>query len=112
VREIQLNEVVEEDIERAGSECITRLGFKVPCREFQFTAPAAGTLLATLSWNPDSTGMSLLLTIDEQFTRGALQSPVEARVQVVAGKTYRLTVGVIGDSEWWGPFRLTTSMEP
>jgi hypothetical protein len=56
VREIQLNEIVEEDIERRGIECMTRHGFTVPCRQYQLTAPAAGTLLATLSWDSDYTG--------------------------------------------------------
>jgi hypothetical protein len=113
VREIQLNEVVEEDIERAGIECMTRQGFTVPCRQYQLTAPAAGTLLVTLSWDPDYTGMALLLKIDEeQFGRGGPPwSPVAARVKVVAGRTYRLVVGLGGSDLLWGPFQLTTTLE-
>jgi hypothetical protein len=114
VREIQLNEVVEEDIERRGIECMTRQGFTVPCRQYQLTAPAGGTLLVTLSWDFDYTGMALMLKIgEEQFWRGSPEwSPVEARVKVVAGRTYALAVGLSGSDLFWGPFQLTTSLEP
>jgi hypothetical protein len=113
VKEIRLNEVVDDDIERSDPDCITRERFTVPCRQFQLTAPAAGMLLARLSWDSDYTGMTLLLKIDEeQFTRRAPPwSPVEGRMKVVAGKTYRLAVGLSGSDLSGGPFRLTTTLE-
>jgi hypothetical protein len=70
-------------------------------------------LLVTLSWDPDYTGMTLLLKIDEaQFGRGGPPwAPIETRVKVVAGRTYRLAVGLGGSDMFWGPFQLTTTLE-
>ena len=57
---------------------------------FEFTAPTSGTLVVRLSWNPADGYLELWLD-DKGTTTDA--PPLSARWTVLAGQTYRISVG-------------------
>jgi hypothetical protein len=113
VRDIGVGEVINDDIRGAWSACTSINGFPVQCLYYALTAPAAGTLTATLSWNPEVDGNLLLLRMEEtDFPPVAAPwSPIVGQLRVVAGQRYRLEVGLAGtDLLGQGPFVLTTAI--
>jgi hypothetical protein len=83
---------------------------------YELTAPSNGRLMVRLTWNPDSNGARLKLTLgDTSFQALAPNwSPVVGVAPVSAGQTYRVTIDE-GQAPWdYGfndPFMLTTSIE-
>jgi len=89
-------------------------GFPVQCHYYALTAPADGTLTATLTWDPVATDNILLLRMeDTNFDPTAAPwSPVVGQLQVVAGRRYSLEVGLAGTgSDGTGPYVLTTTLK-
>jgi hypothetical protein len=114
VRAITAGEVVTEDIKIANQTCAVTGRWPVPCRFYELTAPASGTLVATLTWDPVATDNILMLKIDDTEFRPQASpwSPVTARVPVVSGQRYSLAVGLVGTGEAGeGPYTLTTKIE-
>lgn len=101
VRSITLGEAVND--RTAGEE-----------RHFMLTAPSGGTMVTTLTWDPDWNGTLLKLRIkDVEFTPTCCTwSPVVGRSQVARGEQVLIIVSV-GGSDWFpdDPFVLTTAME-
>jgi len=82
---------------------------------YQLTPPSTGTLVLTLSWDPNWDGARLMLTVaDTSFMASPPNwSPVVARVPVSKGQTYLVKVdeGVdVWDPES-DPFELIASIE-
>ena len=81
---------------------------------FDLTAPRAGTLIATVTWDPWYNESLLVLSVQGTDFKPAppAWSPVSGKLQVVAGETYRLEIKP-GGTGWWynDAFVLTTSME-
>jgi len=114
VREISVGEVINDDIRTAFPPCTTLDGFPVQCHYYALTAPADGTLTATLTWDPVATDNILLLRMeDTNFDPTAAPwSPVVGQLQVVAGRRYSLEVGLAGTgSDGTGPYVLTTTLK-
>jgi hypothetical protein len=114
VRDIAIGEVVEDKIDESHPPCTTRNGWGVPCRHFRLTAPADGTLVALLTYDPYAVGVILMLRMEEAdiYPTGAPWSPVVGRLRVASGQSYRLAVGLAGADESGGDkFTLTTAIE-
>jgi hypothetical protein len=114
VRDITLGEMVHDKVDETNTPCTTRYNWPVPCRQYRLTAPADGTLVAKLTWDPWRNGVILMLRVEEQDINppGAPWSPVVARLKVIKGQSYRLAVGLAGQ-DWFGgdQFTLITEIE-
>jgi len=101
VRSITLGEVVNDRTK--GDE-----------RHFMLTAPSAGTLITTLTWDPDWTSTLLKLRVKDVESTGLCcpWSPVVGRSPAARGEQILIVVSV-GGSDWIpdDPFVLTTAME-
>jgi len=77
------------------------------------TASTAGTLVATVTWDVEYTGMILMLRIGQTDfgNPGRPYSPHVARVKVEAGESYPVAVGLAGTDWFGGSFVLTSSIE-
>lgn len=99
---------------RFSASCTTVNGWPVPCSYYEFTAPANGSVIATLSWDPNATGNILLLRLEDTnfLAQPPAWSPIHGRLTVVAGQRYQLQVGLNG-SDWdgQGPYTLSMAME-
>jgi hypothetical protein len=114
VREIAVGEEVLGDIGGATATCTTTGTWPVACVYYTLTAPATGTLKATLTWDVYRTSVLLILRLEETDFRPVPPSwsPVEGRMPVIAGARYRLYVGLGGaDGDPVGPFVLKTAIE-
>jgi len=114
VRAIAVGEVVTEDINIAHQTCATNGPWPIPCRFYELTAPATGTLVATVTWDPVATDNLLLLKMEQTVIQPAppAWSPVMGRLAVVSGHNYSLAVGLAGTgSDAGGPYTLTTKIE-
>ena len=114
VREIAVGEVVTGDINIAYQTCATNGPWPIPCRFYELTAPATGTPVATVTWDPVATDNLLLLKMEQTEIQPAppAWSPVVGRLAVVSGHTYSLAVGLAGTgSGAGGPYTLTTKVE-
>lgn len=111
---IALGQDVEDKISLTDPPCtIAHNRFLISCRNFLVTAPAAGTLVVTVTWDPNATDMILLIRMGDKDLKADAPpwSPLVARMKVAAGQSYRVAVGLAGTGLDGGPFVLTTRME-
>ena len=101
------------DVIRIGEQVKDTLIGHGSLKAYELTAPSDGLLVAQLSWDPKQSPAFLGLSL-EDTRRFANSSPIVARLQVSAGRTY--LVQVFDNAAWdyddmFVPFVLTTSME-
>lgn len=87
-----------------------------PCRYFQVTPPAGGTLVVVLTYSSSTQGgQGVDVSVEEADGRGEVWaqfgSPTETRVEapVLAGRTYHIVMWYAFDRL---EFELTTSLQP
>lgn len=112
VQTIVVGQVVEGML--TGADTLCSRNFFEPCRLFTLTAPRTGTLIVTLTWDPEYCDCLLFLHLNGADLPGRFNpfSSVIGRVSVLGGQSYRIGAGfaVIGSLPLSG-FSLTTAME-